>query len=582
MILRIPFDSLTLRCVSFELKQLLEGGQIQDIRQPSQMETVLGIRSHGGSYLLLLSADPERARVHLTNLRPPNAPTPPSFCMALRKYMEGRRILNIRQAGFDRIFEIQAGGTEEGDYVTLTAELMGKHSNLILINSAGKVIDSARRVTHRINRVREILPGIAYQPPPVQPDRLDPFQEGSFDKAVCWLTDSCEATGKELEESLAQSFAGFSPFLSREIAARTDEAGGGEAGLREAWREIIQAAGQNLFQPTLVYDGEKTPAGAYPYPVFQYGAVDQEPVGSVNAALDLASGKQGELARLKEVSADLARRIEKALKRHEMILHSALRSLEEGSKAEQYRQLGDLIIANIWNIRPGDTETLVADYFEADMPERVIPLDPQLSAHENAEHWFNRYRKAQAGIEHETVRLKSSENAIMLLKSAKTAMASRNGEELLHLKEELQANGLLNKLTSESDSKGSQKEQDFAGHKIRRFHTPEGFEVLAGETATANDFLTTRIAAPNDIWLHVRAGASSHVIIRTHGKPERVPRSVLEAAARICARYSKQKHAALVPVDYTLKRYVRKPRGSAAGAVDYRNESSLELDMMKD
>ncbi len=251
---KIPYDSLTLRAVVLELRPHLPGGQIQDVRQPTPTEVRLGIRSQGRNYLLALSDDVQFARVHLTATRLPNTPTPPTFCMLLRKYLEGGIIRDVRQRGFDRIFEmeVETYSDEEKTTVTLIAELMGKHSNLILVNASGTILDAAKRITRRVNRLREILPGQSYLSPPEQTGKIDPFApdavaavlkdsfvenapprppnaEGSQDQREAdspqsWGGRGGEDIGREARTSLANRlmdlYAGMSPFLAQELAAR--------------------------------------------------------------------------------------------------------------------------------------------------------------------------------------------------------------------------------------------------------------------------------------------------------------------------------------------------------------------------
>jgi predicted ribosome quality control (RQC) complex YloA/Tae2 family protein len=220
--LRVPFDSLTLFAVIAELRPLLIGGQIQDIRQPEPHELLITIRSQGRNLTLLLSCDARFARVHLTSERKPNSTTPPSFCTALRRHMDNGRILDVRQRDLDRIFELEVqSNTEDGmpATVTLVAELMGKHSNLILINERGIVVEAAKRISHRINRFRETLPGKPYLPPPIQTGRLDPL---GVDTALFLSTLPLETMNVEsLARTLAESVAGMSPFLAQEIGFRT-------------------------------------------------------------------------------------------------------------------------------------------------------------------------------------------------------------------------------------------------------------------------------------------------------------------------------------------------------------------------
>ena len=209
---KIPFDSLTLRAVVGELRDRLLGGQIQDVRQPEPLELQLGIRSQNRNFLLLLSADAQFARAHLTRARKPNAPSPPTFCMMLRKHIENAVITDIRQRGFDRILEITIGRhDEELPRFTLIAELMGKHSNVILVNAEGTILDSMKRVSHRINRVRETLPGLPYQSPPEQSDRVSPFEPDSL--AFLEKELGSEAAPEVLSETLLISLPESRPFL---------------------------------------------------------------------------------------------------------------------------------------------------------------------------------------------------------------------------------------------------------------------------------------------------------------------------------------------------------------------------------
>jgi predicted ribosome quality control (RQC) complex YloA/Tae2 family protein len=628
---KIPFDSLTLRAVVMELRALLTGGQVQDVRQPAPTELLLGIRAQGRNYLLALSDDAQFARVHLTTTRRANAPTPPTFCMALRKHIENGVLRAIRQRGFDRIFEMEIERTTEtGERTacTLIAELMGKHSNLILVNESGVIVDAAKRVTRRVNRVRETLPGLPYRSPPEQEGRIDPFAPGAADRLAAELAP--DRTPDALAERLLAHYAGMSPFLAREIALRVQalapgiSAGplpGTEAGERQAerpsrealqaaWEAIFKAAAEGAFAPVLLQDADNHPVGAYPFPVAQWPAERQtallpdlsptlsrriaparlasrqeregDRTGALNGALDRAFTFALERAGYEAVAGELRGRIERELKRWERQCQSIEKTLREADRAEEYKQTGELLLANLWRVQSGDASVTVQDYYDPAFPDRVIPLDPKLSVQDNAEAWFRRYRKARDGQEAAREQQARVEAALQTLTEARTRLDTREetGTEttLRSFRNDLLASGLLRH--AEEGGETAERERsgpDFQGHRIRRFTTPEGYEIYLGETATANDFLTTRVAAPGDIWLHVRAATSAHVIIRAHGRPETVPRSVLEYAALLCARHSSQKHSSLVPVDYTLKKYVRKPRGAAPGSADYRQETTLHV-----
>ena len=585
--IKTPFDSLTLRAVTAELRQKLIGGQIQDIRQPAPSEILLAIRSQGKNYLLLCSDDARFARVHLTNLKRPNSPTPPTFCMSLRKHLEGCAIRDIRQRGFDRVLEIEVDShTDVGDrtVVTLILELMGKHSNLILVNEKGNVLEAAKRITKKVSRFREILPGQPYLSPPGQLGRINPFDANSFEPLRKFLSDDELPNSSKPSEFLLEHYAGMSPFLAKELLFPLSGASLSASvlsALKSRWDEIFHRSPAQSSQPVLIRQAGN-PAGAYPFRLEHLSDELQTTVEDLNSALDAAFQYQSNRAGLSAVSSELKGRIDRDLKRFQKQKESAERALEESAKAEGHKQTGELILANLWRIDSGATEIVVQDYFAPDYPERGILLNPELNPQENAEVWFKRYRKQRDGEETALKRNVESEEKLAALRAAKARVAHWEATDVLseslvsELREELKATGLLRQSPGENKD-NSRSAPDFQGHRIKRFTTPEGYEILIGESATANDFLTLRLASPNDWWLHVRSSTSSHVVVKTLGKPDLVPKSVLYQAALLCAKHSSQKHSSIVPVDFTLKKFVRKPRGADPGGADYRNEKTLEV-----
>ncbi len=579
--LRVPFDSLTLFAVVAELRLLLIGGQIQDIRQPEPHELLMAIRSQGRSLTLLLSCEARFARVHLTSERKPNSATPPSFCTALRRHLDNGRILDVRQRDLDRIFELDVQSTTEDGIsatVTLVAELMGKHSNLILINERGIVVEAAKRISHRINRFRETLPGKPYLPPPIQAGRLDPL---GADTALFLNTLPLETMNVEsLARTLAASIAVMSPFLAQEIAFRTFRNPSPKPDdLAAAVENTMGAVFSGINNPCLLE--KQTSRGAYPIPVQHLAVGCAAGDRTLNALLDLAFRVQVERAGLDIAFHELDGKLDRERRKLEKQRHDAERTLQEGGRADDYQQQGDLLLSHLWKIEIGAADVTVQDFYSPNQAERTITLDPKLNPQENAHAFFRRAHKARdaqtqaitqvAGIQ---IRSKTLDEAIQ--------EHQRNQENLdftaadaFAFQQRLIKAGVLRE---EQAAAGAQTSgPDFQGYKIRRYTTPEGYEIYCGESATANDFLTTRIASPNDLWLHVRASAGSHVVIRTKGQPDKVPPSVLYRAATIAALHSNQKHSGLVPVDYTLKKHVRKPRGAAAGSVEVQREKTLHV-----
>ena len=594
-LLRVPFDSLTLYAVVAELRPLLIGGQIQDIRQPEPNELYLGIRNQGRNLILLLSADARFARVHLTSERKPNSVTPSSFCMALRRHIENGRITDVRQREFDRIFEMEIQSlAEDGtpSTVVLMAELMGKHSNLILVNARGAVVEAAKRISHRINRFRETLPGQPYHSPPVQTGRLSLLAPPMAAAALLSTLPVEETNLESLAERLTKEVAGMSPFLAQEIAYRTfaSEDRSPDA-LVAAWDSTVGAVLHGSDQPCLlVQDSGK---GAYPFQVrhfdggkvtFNVRHLDSRKVTAavtLNALLDIAYKSQVQRAGLAVALHDLDGRLDRERRKLDKQQHDAERTLQEGGRADDYQQQGELLLAHLWKIEHGAAQAAVQDFYSPEQTERTITLDPKLNPQENAHAYFRRAHKArdaqaQALTQSAGIQLRSQTLASALQQQQRNKENPEfSAVDARDFQRQLITDGVLREERSALATQPSGP--DFQGHKIRRYTTPEGYEIYCGESATANDFLTTRIASPNDLWLHVRASAGSHVVIRTKGQPDKVPPAVLHRAATIAALHSNQKHSGLVPVDYTLRKHVRKPRGAAPGSVEVQREKTLHV-----
>ncbi len=489
--------------------------------------------------------------------------------MLCRKYLEGGYVAAVAQRGFDRILDITVQFPDGSRYL-LIAELMGKHSNLILVNEARTILDSARRVTRRINRVREILPGLPYVSPPIPAERADPLTATPTEIAEFASFGSPEEEG--LSARLMGRFLGLSPFLATEIARR-----GALRSLPEAWDELIGAARRGEWEPVVIRNERAEIIGAYPFSTVQASAESQNPRDSIHLALDHYYSTALPRAALDSLRHEMQTLLERAVRSRLRMRESLARSLEESARAEEYRQTGELILANLYRIESGGDSVTVTDYFDPAMPERALTLDPDLSPQENAEAFFRRYRRARDGRERQQAQLERAEEDLRALYAAQTRLReARHIEELRALREEMVVAGLLRAEAAPSEpTEPARRAPDFQGKKIRAVFTPEGFTIYVGENSEANDYLTGRVASPNDLWLHVRAAASAHVVIRTQNRPDSVPVTVIRRAALLAARNSASKHSSLVPVDYTLKKYVRKPRGAAPGTVLYQNEKTI-------
>lgn len=569
MSIRIPYDSLTLRAVACELRRILVQGVVQHVAQPASTDVVLTVRHRGANHLLVLSCDSTFARAHLTNAKRPNPPTPPAFCMLLRKHLEGARITEVFQRDFDRVLELRFTASGDAGY-RLIAELMGKHSNLILVNEAGMVLDAAKRITRRLSRFREVLPGLPYLSPPAPEGKADPFAATPEEIAV--FAAQAPRDSEARTASLMAHFMGLSPFLAAEMVAR--EARGS---LTEAWDEVFGAAQREEWAPVLIRNEHAEPVGAYPFPTVQHSAEAQHPRDTINVALDHYYSVALPRAARDAAARDLEAALERAVRAKEKLRESLLRSLQEADRAQEYREMGELLLANLHRVEPMAESITVADYYAADARPRIIPLDPSKTPQENAEAFFRRYQKAKAGAIRQREQLDRAAEDLLALRAAQARLPEAKSLDAVRtLQEELARAGLLHPGQAvEPLTEPRKREPDFRGKKIRVYHTPEGWDIYMGENSEANDYLTTRIASPNDLWLHVRANTSAHTVIRTGNKPDCVPPSVIRRAALLTALHSPAKHSALVPVDYTLRKYVRRPRGAPSGTVLYQNQKTI-------
>ena len=595
----IPFDSLAVCAVVHELNRLLVGGQVQEVRQPSALDVQFAIYSQGESHLLQFCLDARYARLHLTGKRLPNPPTPFGFCSALRKHLNGGKVLTIQQLNRDRIVEItiqNSGDDGVPREYRLLAEIMGKHSNLVLSDAAGRIIDAAKRVSRRINRQRETLPGLKYELPPscAVPEIMDDetFHEVVSDSSQTGITRGCRLTAL-----LRRSAPYISPFLAFEIALRlvqSNQVSPSSSSLVHdpIWDDLLasyEPSGHRIsivldglfeavtFNPVLITGG--TGASAYPVRLLQVPADSQSPVISFNEALANGYVRTLREARLKDTSDHLESEIHKEIVRSSKVATALRHTINERDRAETYTQSGELVLANLWRIDRGHQEVTVIDYYSSLQEERTIRLDPKLSPHENAQHFFDLARRAREAVVNAESRVNEAteayEKACNALEALHTLRVAAGVEwyNVEELRGRLYQEGTLRPPRASSRS----EESEFQGHRIRRVITAEGYEILVGESSTANDYLTTRIARANDLWLHVRSATSAHVVVLSHSKPGVVPMSVVRQAAILCARHSAQKHASLVAVDYTLKKYVRKPRKAPAGSVVLEREKTIEV-----
>lgn len=570
----MTYDGFTLAAVIAELSRTITGARVQKIRQLNDTDVIIEVRGPGHSYMLFFSVDARFARAYLTASSSSGPPEPPHFCMVLRKHLQGAFVERIEQAGLDRIVRVHfqyPGHTE----LVLIFEIMGKHSNLILTDTDGKILGAAKHIGSSVSRFRQVLPGRQYTPPPatnkIDLRRLDP---AAFDDL--WHRahlDSKEAAG--VRAWLLGTFDGFGPFLADEITARASADGEvSPEALREEMLGIGEMVRSGAFVPVFIASERGEGVMAYPMPSVQFPASQQHPRASINEALDTLFRTLVTRSLLEDERAQTLTAIRRAVAARKQALKSMDRTAAESEKAERYRQIGELLLGSLNAIEKGARTVALVDYFDPEMPEVEVELDEKLTSQQNAERYFKRYQKARDAVATTQSRQTQVMRELSRLGAAREeAEAAKSVESLKGLRKTLIDQDILRQ-----DIVHEKHAEEFGGHRIRRQITPEGWEILYGETSQANDYLTQRVARPNDVWLHARAITGAHVIVRTAGHSGSVPRPVLARAALIAAQNSEAKHSSLVPIDHTLRKYVRKPRGSAPGFVIYRNEKTIDVD----
>ncbi|MGI5838369.1 MAG: Rqc2 family fibronectin-binding protein [bacterium] len=580
----MAFDALSLRAVAGELGELVIGSRITKIYQPTGTDIELLLHKQGVNRRLLLSAHAQNARVHVTKSVRENPPAPPMFCMLLRKHLDGGIIIAAAQPGLERVLKLVVTGENElGERTAklLIAEMMGKHSNIILVDRAsGVIIDSIRRVSRAISRVREVLPGRLYVPPPAQ-DKTDPLALAGDAFPALLRSGPGE---EKIWRLLLNSLAGLSPLLAKDIAVRAGLAPERTAesltdpewdGLKATLVDFYQSVRNRTFTPSLAVDRKTGAFLAYaPFPLAQYPAAAGSAGKSMNEVLDIYYATFGQGDKTGQARQTLLRTVGAALARCRKKETGIAEALTAAQNALSLQLAGELILANIHRLRQGDSVLTAVNYYDPAQPEITVELDARFTPAENAQRYFKQYAKAKKSLA--ILGRQQQENAaeISYLENVETLAAQAGtAAELADIRQEMIEQGYLAAPASRRNNKTRPEEPS---QPLRRI-TADGYTVLVGRNNKQNDRLTLREAAPDDIWLHTKDIPGSHVIIRVKdGRP--VPETTLREAAALAAYYSKARASANVPVDYTAVRHVRKPRGAKPGMVIYDHQKTVFAD----
>ena len=582
----MAFDGVTIANIVSELKKELIGGRLYKIAQPEEDELLLTIRQSTGQKRLLISAEASLPLIYLTETNKPSPMTAPNFCMLLRKHLQNGRITEISQPGLERIVHIGIEHLNEmGDlcHKTLIIEIMGKHSNIIFCDEENVIIDSIKRVSAAVSSVREVLPGKPYFIANTQ-NKLDPLHTDyeSFCAAL-------SAKPQPAYKAIYASFTGISPILAQELCYEGGVDGDRPTAaftakdyqnLYKVFDRMVTAIQKEHFTPNIAYtNGNPVEFCAFPLTMYGFGreSVTSSAAvsGDVTVAYDSMSSllehyyaRKNTLTRIRQKSSDLRRIVQTALERDIKKYDLQLRQIKDTEKRDQYRIYGELLNTYGYDAQPGAKSLEALNYYTNETI--TIPLDPTLTATDNAKLYFDKYRKLKRTYEALSELTREVKEEIDHLESVQTALdIALYEEDLAQIKDELTESGYIRKKVYGKKQKITSKP----------FHyiSSDGFHMYVGKNNYQNDELTFKFAQGNDWWFHAKQIPGSHVIVKSENAEE-LPDRTFEEAARLAAYYSKGREQEKVEIDYVQKKHVKKPNGGKPGFVVYYTNFSMAID----
>ncbi|MBE7021674.1 MAG: fibronectin/fibrinogen-binding protein [Ruminococcaceae bacterium] len=568
----MAFDGLVIRALAQELHKKLKNARLDKIYQPETDELLLALHGPEGAYKVTLSANASIPRVALCESTKENPAKAPMFCMLLRKHLGAAHVIAVRQPQLERMlfFDFETRN-ELGDLVrkSLVVEMMGRHSNIIFIDEHGRVADSIKRIDFSISSKRQILPGLPYEMPPTQ-NKLNPLD--------CSLEDFLEVLSGPREADtvsrlIVGRFQGVSPLVARELVFRAF----GETDrpcqaldyaqcldLATAMHQLFAEVNRGDFTPCMLTDAETGRLMEFSaVSITQYGsAAFCSPESSMGYLIEQFYRARDKKERMLRRGANLAKTVSVNLERCAKKLQLQAAELSDTEKREEWRQFGELITANMYQMEKGLKSIRVQNYFDESLPMVVIPLDETLSPSANAQRYYKKYNKAKTAREELLKQMKLAKEELSYLESVEEALLrAETDADLSQIGDELAAQGYLRR-----PKEMRRKKENPAAPAA--FTTKDGFSILAGRNNRQNDYLTCKLAHGRDLWFHAKNIPGSHVVLCYDPDRPFTEAAITEAAA-LAAQLSKAREAEKVPVDYTEIKNVKKPAGAKPGFVIY-------------
>ncbi|WP_410504878.1 NFACT RNA binding domain-containing protein [Ligilactobacillus salivarius] len=552
----MTFDGLFTHAMIHELNQTLQNGRVTKISQPYPNEVILTIRANRTNYPVLLSANPRYARFQITQIPYTNPAVPTNFTMMLRKYLEGAKLLEIKQLDNDRVvyFEFLTRN-ELGDKLPLllSAEIMGRYSNVILINqSTNKIIDTIKHVGMDQNRYRTLLPGATYRQPPTQ-NKENPFEQESntFEKLIQKYPNR-----EVLADSLLKHYQGISRDNALALADKLHTS-----------NNYVQA-----FNDFLAMTEDPIPTmNGNNFSIFADNPNDKK-FTTLSEMLDVFYHTKANRDRVQQQGGQLLHVIRKNLQRNKKKLKKLSNELKATENADEYRIKGEVLTTYLYQIKRGMTKITLPNFYDNNK-EITISLSNQLSPSQNAQKYFKKYQKLKNAVTFVNEQIELTKKEVAYLEEIQTQIELATPADLNDIKTELQQEGYIKK--KQQKSKHSSRVKI---NKPESFIASDGTEILVGKNNLQNEKLTLHTAKKTDIWLHAKNIPGSHVIIKSNNPSD----ETLFEAAMLAAYFSKFRSSANVPIDYVQVKNIRKPNGSKPGFVIYEGQKTLTVTPTED
>jgi len=574
------FDSMMTACCVAEMRRELAGARIIDVRQPARLELCLSMETPRGERRVAISADPRYARTHITDERPPASATSSPFGVFAAKHLRGALLTGVCQVGFDRIVRIAVEPRNPrlvDPARSIVVEIMGKHSNIILLNNVDMVLEAAKHITANMSRARTVLPHDEYVSPPAR-GTANPLaaDEAGFLEMLSRLP----ADDTKLPDALLRLMEGANklPILEALHQAAVDPSLPSSllepaiaARLATALGEVFGRVAAERFAP-VCWDADGGKRVHYPFRLEHISSA-VEPVDSLGRAI----GRQVDAERSREEGEARGRQVLSLLRRARKGCAKRLAKLERSGKSEEdvelLRQTGDSILAALHSIPPHANRVRIANVHSPTAECIDVEFNPERPPAANAEGYFRRYRAGREARKRLPALVRQARADLDELDELTDRAGTTADADWNRLWEDVKGHRLVSRSLQTQGRSGGGDERRFLSCA-----SGDGFEIIIGKSAAESDQMLRTIARPDDIWLHARDIHGGHVLIRTNRHPERVPMATILEAAAIAAFYCKAKHSSLVPVDYTLKKHVRRARKGAPGLQIYERSKTVMVE----